>query len=45
MAVSVGYMTNTQAHPSGTTAEIRPYRISVPQADVDDLRDRLARTR
>ena len=33
-------MTNTEA-----TTEIRPYRISVPQADVDDLRDRLARTR
>jgi pimeloyl-ACP methyl ester carboxylesterase len=25
--------------------EIRPFRIDVPQADVDDLRDRLARTR
>jgi pimeloyl-ACP methyl ester carboxylesterase len=33
-------MTNSEA-----TTEIRPYRISVPQADVDDLRDRLARTR
>ena len=30
---------------SKATTEIRPYRISVPQADVDDLRDRLARTR
>jgi pimeloyl-ACP methyl ester carboxylesterase len=33
-------MTNSEA-----TTEIRPYRISVPQGDVDDLRDRLARTR
>jgi len=26
-------------------AAIRPYRIDIPQADLDDLRDRLARTR
>jgi pimeloyl-ACP methyl ester carboxylesterase len=26
-------------------AEIRPFRIEVPQADLDDLRERLARTR
>jgi epoxide hydrolase len=26
-------------------AEIRPFRIEIPQADLDDLRDRLARTR
>jgi hypothetical protein len=26
-------------------SEIRPYRIDVPQADVDDLRDRLDRAR
>src|SRR3989440_184550 len=26
-------------------AEIRPFRIDIPQADLDDLRDRLARTR
>jgi len=26
-------------------AEIRPYRIEIPQADLDDLHDRLARTR
>jgi pimeloyl-ACP methyl ester carboxylesterase len=25
--------------------QIRPYRIDIPQADLDDLRDRLARTR
>jgi pimeloyl-ACP methyl ester carboxylesterase len=33
-------MTNSEI-----TSEIRPYRISVPQADIDDLRERLARTR
>jgi len=27
------------------SADIRPFRISIPQADLDDLRDRLARTR
>ena len=27
------------------TAEIRPFRIDVPQAEIDDLRDRLSRTR
>jgi epoxide hydrolase len=30
---------------SGSDEEIRPFRIAVPQADLDDLRDRLARTR
>jgi pimeloyl-ACP methyl ester carboxylesterase len=30
---------------TATDARIRPYRISVPQADLDDLRGRLARTR
>ncbi|MGI5171696.1 epoxide hydrolase family protein [Spirillospora sp. CA-253888] len=28
-----------------TETEIRPFRIAVPQADLDDLKDRLARTR
>src|SRR6266498_1868154 len=28
-----------------TTAEIRPFRIDVTEAELDDLRDRLARTR
>lgn len=28
-----------------TNNEIRPFRIEIPQADLDDLRDRLARTR
>ncbi len=37
-------MTNpTTADP--TAVEIRPFRIDVPQAALDDLRDRLARTR
>jgi hypothetical protein len=31
--------------PATTDTKIRPYRISIPQADIDDLRDRLARTR
>ncbi|KJL44343.1 epoxide hydrolase family protein [Microbacterium trichothecenolyticum] len=33
---------NTATAPS---TDIRPFRIDVPEADVDDLRDRLARTR
>ena len=28
-----------------TDTEIRPFRIQIPQADLDDLDDRLARTR
>jgi len=28
-----------------SSAEIRPFHIEIPQADLDDLRDRLARTR
>ncbi len=31
--------------PTFTAEEIRPFRIDVPQADIDDLNDRLARTR
>jgi epoxide hydrolase len=31
------------AHPSET--EIKPFRIEIPQGQLDDLRDRLARTR
>ena len=30
---------------SDASQEIRPFRIEVPQADLDDLADRLARTR
>src|SRR5215471_11797770 len=33
------------ASVNATEAGLRPYRIHVPQADIDDLRDRLARTR
>jgi epoxide hydrolase len=33
------------ARLDGMDTEIRPYRIDVPQADLDDLRERLARTR
>jgi pimeloyl-ACP methyl ester carboxylesterase len=35
-------MLETQAIPS---AEIRPFRLAIPQAALDDLHDRLARTR
>jgi pimeloyl-ACP methyl ester carboxylesterase len=36
----------TQAHtPATMGAEIRPFRIDIPQADVDDLHQRLDRTR
>jgi epoxide hydrolase len=31
--------------PMADNAEIRPFRIDIPQADLDDLGDRLARTR
>jgi hypothetical protein len=31
--------------PMGEGTEIRPFRIDTPQADLDDLRERLARTR
>src|SRR5580693_6756780 len=44
MGSSVGYMTNTETTSTQATG-IRPYRISIPQADIDDLRERLARTR
>jgi epoxide hydrolase len=33
------------AGPEGADAAIRPFRIEIPQADLDDLRERLARTR
>ncbi len=52
MVSTVGYMTDNDitspqqtAAGTATAAGIRPYRINVPQADIDDLRDRLARTR
>ncbi|MDF2808634.1 MAG: epoxide hydrolase, partial [Cellulosimicrobium sp.] len=30
---------------SSTTLEHRPFSVAVPQADLDDLRERLERTR
>jgi epoxide hydrolase len=36
---------NAIPSPQPTASGIRPYRINVPQADIDDLRERLARTR
>jgi epoxide hydrolase len=33
------------AEPRRTNTEIRPFRIDIPQADLDDLRDQLAHTR
>ena len=33
------------SEPYHTDAETRPFRIEVPQAELDDLRQRLARTR
>jgi pimeloyl-ACP methyl ester carboxylesterase len=38
-------MQNRTETPSRSNAEIRPFRIEIPQAELDDLRDRLARTR
>ena len=38
-------MTNNSATSNTDSTEIRPFRIAVPQAELDDLRDRLARTR
>ncbi|MGI5187529.1 epoxide hydrolase family protein [Promicromonospora sp. CA-289599] len=38
-------METTQNTQDTTAADIRPFRIEVPQADLDDLADRLARTR
>jgi pimeloyl-ACP methyl ester carboxylesterase len=37
--------TTSKAARTHAGAEVRPFRIEVPQADLDDLRDRLARTR
>jgi pimeloyl-ACP methyl ester carboxylesterase len=38
-------MTNNATAARQTSTEISEYRIHVPQADIDDLRERLARTR
>ena len=35
----------TQSTETAGSTDIRPFRIDIPQADIDDLRDRLARTR
>jgi pimeloyl-ACP methyl ester carboxylesterase len=37
--------TAAMASAAYSDPEIRPFRIDIPQADLDDLRDRLARTR
>jgi epoxide hydrolase len=37
--------TAAMASTAHSDPEIRPFRIDIPQADLDDLRDRLARTR
>jgi epoxide hydrolase len=42
MAVSVADMSETNRT---CDSEIRPFRIDIPQADLDDLGERLARTR
>jgi epoxide hydrolase len=38
-------VTATKPGAEGADRDIRPYRIQVPEADLDDLRGRLARTR
>ena len=38
-------MTDTANRTARADTEIRPFRIEIPQADLDDLRDRLHRTR
>src|SRR5438046_6658565 len=42
MAISVADMSETN---STCDSEIRPFRIDIPQADLDDLGERLTRTR
>jgi pimeloyl-ACP methyl ester carboxylesterase len=37
--------TTRDQSPTGADTEIRPFRIDIPQADLDDLHQRLARTR
>jgi pimeloyl-ACP methyl ester carboxylesterase len=38
-------MTDAANHTAGADTEIRPFRLDIPQAHLDDLRERLARTR
>jgi pimeloyl-ACP methyl ester carboxylesterase len=40
-----GGLTPARPAPGRDTGRLRPYQISVPQAEIDDLRERLARTR
>jgi epoxide hydrolase len=35
----------TDANPAATSVGLQPFRVEVPQADLDDLHQRLARTR
>ncbi|PJJ70809.1 pimeloyl-ACP methyl ester carboxylesterase [Diaminobutyricimonas aerilata] len=37
--------TSSTTAPASTDDDVRPFRIEIPQADLDDLRERLARTR
>jgi hypothetical protein len=39
------FLVRCHADPVSTDTSIRPFRIDIPQADLDDLRDRLGRTR
>jgi pimeloyl-ACP methyl ester carboxylesterase len=45
MSTLIGGTTQAQSSAGFSEAEIRPFQIDIPQADLDDLRDRLARTR
>jgi hypothetical protein len=45
MAGRVAASTPTREAAVTTSSEIRPFRIDIPDRDLDDLRDRLARTR
>jgi hypothetical protein len=38
-------MADSLLDKDNTTAEIRPFRIEIPQVELDDLQERLARTR
>jgi epoxide hydrolase len=38
-------MTDTTGVLDRSNTELRPFTIEIPQAELDDLRDRLARTR
>src|SRR5215207_266330 len=40
-----GGRSSGMTEPGRTDTEIRSFRIDIPQADLDDLADRLARTR